>query len=315
MSTSFFVISDSEEAPTVQSLMDRIKRLPQFDRTGICLDEIKVKIVDQTEPLPPEQYASVTLNRCYCFIMKDECLDGSEGRTIFFIRNCGQEEYEYLYDFHELSGIKTRWTIEARANYYEPRSLYVAIPCALALLTDGTVCSGDSAWYDDNDYRGDVMWDEFVRTELPYWVPKKPFFCPVLNTELKVSRWELKVSESYMLRCKDVLLNMPDALLNALCEAAKRFCLRPECTGRPESLTADTPAKEFLQQMHFISLELSEPEDETQTGFGLAGKCAFNGDDIGAVILDGRLLWFGFDEMSPWMVDEWIQYAGDDNYA
>ena len=315
MSTSFWVVTDSEEAPTVQALMDRMKRLPQFDRTGICLDEIKVQIFDQTEPLPPERYASVTLDRCNCFIMKDEFLDGRKRIIHFFIRCCGKEEYEYFYDFQELSGMKTRWTIEARAPYFEPRSLYVAIPCALALLTDGTVCSGDIAWHDDNDYRGDSMWDEYVRTELPFWVPKKPFFCPVLNAELKVSRWESKVAESYMLRCKDVLLNMPDALLNALCEAAKRYCLRPECTGRPDSLTADTPAKEFLQQMHFISLQLYEPEDETQTGFGLAGKCAFNGDDIGAVILDGRLLWFGFDEMSPWMVDEYSKEIWSENYA
>ena len=65
-------------------------------------------------------------------------------------------------------------------------------------------------------------------------------------------------------------------------------------------------ARDILQYVHFTSLELYEPEDEAQTGFGLCGKCDWEkGRDIEAVILDNDLIYLGGVEMmSPWEYDK-----------
>ena len=105
-----------------------------------------------------------------------------------------------------------------------------------------------------------------------------------------------------MRRCQDVLLHTKDC---------KR---KPEV--RPVRMTEDAPARDILQYVHFTSLELYEPEDEAQTGFGFCGKCDWEkGRDIEAVILDGRLIFLSSIYLiSPWKLDqyraEYIEEAG-----
>ena len=114
-----------------------------------------------------------------------------------------------------------------------------------------------------------------------------------------------------MRRCQDGLLNMPDSLLDAICGAAKKYWLRTKNRKetnavRPVLMTADSPEREILQYIHFTSLELYEPKDESQVGFGLFGKCDWEkGREIEAVILDGRLIYLGgVYMMSPWEYDK-----------
>lgn len=113
-----------------------------------------------------------------------------------------------------------------------------------------------------------------------------------------------------MRRCQNVLLNMPDVLLDAICGAAKKYWLRTKNRKvtnavRPVLMTEDSPAGEILQYIHFDTLELYTPKDESQIGFGLFGKCDWEkGREIEAVILDGRLIYFGVYMMSPWEYDK-----------
>ena len=296
MSTSFDVITRSDKVPTVKELMDALFALPQFARTGIRMDEIEVQLRDQDGILPPEQYSDIPLNRVWSFVLK------SEDRIYFISYHTQQTDDEY--------GIHNWWVIESRALQDAGRALYVAIPCALAKLTNGLTGSGDSAWHDGDDHTSAEMWDEFVRTELPYCYEKKPFFCPALNAELDVCGWGRKVTEPYMRRCQNVLLNMPDSLLDAICGAAKKYWLRTKNRKetnavRPVLMTEDSPAGDILQYIHFNTLELYTPKDESQIGFGLFGKCDWEkGREIEAVILDGRLIYFGVYMMSPWEYDK-----------
>lgn len=306
MSTSFDVITKSDKVPTVKELTDALFALPQFVRTGIRMDEIEVQLRDQGGILPPEQYSDIPLNRVWSFVLKSE-------DSIYFISYRTQRTDD-----------ENWWVIESRALQDAGRALYVAIPCALAKLTNGLTGSGDSAWHNGrDDYTGTEMWDEFVQTELPYCFAKKPFFCPVLNAELIVEgggQWGRKVTEPYMRRCQNVLLHMPDALLDAICGAAKKYWLRTKNRKetnavRPVLMTEDSPAGEILQYIHFDTLELYTPKDESQIGFGLFGECDWDkGREIEAVILDGRLIYFGVYMMSPWEYDkcreEFIEECG-----
>lgn len=306
MSTSFDVITKSDKVPTVKELMDALFALPQFARTGIRMDEIEVQLRDQDGILPPEQYSDIPLDRVWSFVLKSE-------DSIYFISYRTQRTDD-----------ENWWVIESRALQDAGRALYVAIPCALAKLTNGLTGSGDSAWHNGrDDYTGTEMWDEFVQTELPYCFAKKPFFCPVLNAELIVEgggQWGRKVTEPYMRRCQNVLLNMPDSLLDAICGAAKKYWLRTKNRKetnavRPVLMTEDSPAGEILQYIHFDTLELYTPKDESQIGFGLFGECDWDkGREIEAVILDGRLIYFGVYMMSPWEYDkcreEFIEECG-----
>jgi hypothetical protein len=297
MSTSFDVITKSDKVPTVKELIDALYALPQFARTGIRMDEIEVQLRDHDGILPPEQYSDIPLDRVWSFVLKSE-------DSIYFISYRTQRTDD-----------ENWWVIESRALQDAGRALYVAIPCALAKLTNGLTGSGDSAWHNGrDDYTGTEMWDEFVQTELPYCFAKKPFFCPVLNAELIVEgggQWGRKVTEPYMRRCQNVLLHMPDALLDAICEAAKKYWLRTKNRNetnavRPVLMTEDSPAGEILQYIHFDTLELYTPKDESQIGFGLFGKCDWEkGRDIEAVILDNDLIYLGGVEMmSPWEYDK-----------
>ena len=322
MSTSFDVITKSDRVPTVKELMDGLFSLPQFDRTGIGADEIIVNCLvtrGQYETIPPEQYADMPLDRGIRFVLE-------YAKSIYFI--------DYLRKWHnENNGDVHKWWIESRAQEDGRRALYVAIPCVLAELTDGLTGSGDCAWHNGrDDYTGTEMWEEFVRTELPYCFAKKPFFCPALNAELIVEGWGRKVTEPYMRRCQEALLNMTDTLLDAICEAAKKYWLdtgyrQKGNPNRPVLMTADSPSREILQYLQFTSLELYEPKDESQIGFGLFGECDWGERaDIEAVILDNNLIYLGGSEMlSPWEYDkcreEYIEECGtaesfdEGNYA
>ena len=301
MSTSFDVITKSDRVPTVKGLMDGLFSLPQFASTGIRMNEITVYCLvarDQSETVPQEQFDEIPLDKGSGFVLDFD--------DHFFRINYHTQETDDDY------GIYNRWQIESRALEDAGRALYVAIPCVLAELTDGLTGSGDSAWHNGrDDYTGAEMWDEFVQTELPYCCAKKPFFCPVLNAELEVRAWGRKVTEPYMRRCQEALRNTPDVLLDAICEAAKKYWLdtgyrQRENPVRPVLVTADSPAREVLQYVHFTSLELYEPQDETQVGFGLFGKCDWGERwGIEAVILDNKLIYLGGSEMlSPWEYDK-----------
>lgn len=83
-------------------------------------------------------------------------------------------------------------------------------------------------------------------------------------------------------------------------------------------------ARTGIRRVHFNTLELYTPRDESQIGFGLLGKCDWG--DIEAEILDSKLIYLGgVDVMSPWDYDkcreEWYEAAGsyerfdNENYA
>ena len=114
-----------------------------------------------------------------------------------------------------------------------------------------------------------------------------------------------------MRRCQNVLLNMPDSLLDAICGASRTYWLRTKNRKetnavRPVLMTEDSPAGEILQYIHFDTLELYTPKDESQIGFGLFGKCDWGERAyIEAVILDNDLIYLGGVEMmSPWEYDK-----------
>ncbi len=57
------------------------------------------------------------------------------------------------------------YSVESRAVDYsaQSRKLFLAVTCAAAVLTDGTVNSADGAWYNpDKFYSGAELWNEFI---------------------------------------------------------------------------------------------------------------------------------------------------------
>lgn len=201
--------------------------------------------------------------------------------------------------------------VESRALEGTGRSFYVAAACTIAVLTDGTVDSGDGAWHNAKLYRGEELWQEYVTEEQPYNFPKEPFYCPFFDETLDIMAE--KVREDVVRRCINEIVDLPEHLQREICEAAKRHALYflekiqtalgskfddLFSPGLPvRQITADTPAGDMLQFLSAYRIVIEPPQQEGQTEYTLESYCEWDYTDNGEIemtVRDGRLVYFGF---------------------
>lgn len=280
MSRTFDVYPVNDREVTIRDFLDALQQMFPFDPDALEVYHCGER-VSSTE--------QISMNTgLTCFDIADE--------RIFADRNAGMTE--------------VYWCVESRALEGAGRSFYVAAACTLAVLTNGTLESGDGAWHNDNLYRGEELWQEYLTEEQPYNYHKEPFFSPAFHNTIYISAE--KVREAVFRRCTDEAANPPDRLLREICEAAKRHALyfleklqqtlgdrfeKEFPPARPvRSITADTPADDLLHYFTVDRIVIEPPAQEGQIEYTLEGYCQwdYTDDGIALTVTDGRLTYFGF---------------------
>ncbi|MBQ9911182.1 MAG: hypothetical protein IJM50_06770 [Lachnospiraceae bacterium] len=135
-------------------------------------------------------------------------------------------------------------------------------------------------------------------------------FNTLWNREIDVDIYG-NASIEYAHRCAEAMNAMPDGLVDAICYAAKRYCLDfldavggAEENGIRLSIPVDenTPVRGMLRCFDVGTLTVDEPADPSRTGYSLSGNCDWEEEHgIEIVVLDGKLVYLGeFNGESPW---------------
>ena len=147
-------------------------------------------------------------------------------------------------------------------------------------------------------------------------------YCRLWDTEITVYLFEDAVTLEYAERCAAAMNAMPEALIDAICRAAKAFCI-DFCESISEEwraelklsvpVSADTPPREMLKCFRPTGLTVEPPEDPSRIGYQLECVCDWeeeHGMEID--ILDDQLVFLSeFTGDSPWVdhTDESWNYA------
>lgn len=136
-------------------------------------------------------------------------------------------------------------------------------------------------------------------------------YCKLWDREIRVDLFEDEVTEEYAERCVEAMNAMPEELIDAICRAAKAFCIEfCEEIGdewRAElklavPVNADTPPREMLKCFYPTGMTVEPPEDPSKIGFQLECECQWeeeHGMEID--ILDNKLVCLSeFTGDSPW---------------
>lgn len=135
-------------------------------------------------------------------------------------------------------------------------------------------------------------------------------FCSLWNTDIEVDLYD-DVPITYAEKCAEAMNSMPDELIDAICRAAKKYCLEflddvggAELNGIKLTVPVDenTPPREMLKCFEAGSLIVTVPKDPSRIGYQLSGNCDWEEEHgIEIVILDGKLVYLGeFTGESPW---------------
>ena len=136
-------------------------------------------------------------------------------------------------------------------------------------------------------------------------------YCKLWDTEIAVELFDEEVTLEYAERCAAAMNAMPEALIDAICRAAKAFCL-DFCENISEEsqaelklsvpVNADTPPRELLKCFQPTGLVVDPPEDPAKIGYQLGCVCDWeeeHGMEID--ILDDKLVFLSeFTGESPW---------------
>ena len=135
--------------------------------------------------------------------------------------------------------------------------------------------------------------------------------CKLWDREITVFLFENEVPLEYAERCAGALNAMPEELLDAICRAAKAFCLdffEEICDEWREELKlsvpvdADTPPRELLKYFHPTGIVVEPPADPSRIGYQLECECGWereHGMEID--VLDDKLVYLSeFTGESPW---------------
>ena len=136
-------------------------------------------------------------------------------------------------------------------------------------------------------------------------------YCKLWDTEIAVELFDEEVTLEYAERCAAAMNAMPDALIDAICRAAKAFCL-DFCENISEEsraelklsvpVDADTPPRELLKCFQPTGLVVDPPEDPAKIGYQLGCVCDWeeeHGMEID--ILEDKLVFLSeFTGESPW---------------
>ena len=136
-------------------------------------------------------------------------------------------------------------------------------------------------------------------------------FCKLWNTEIDVDIYD-NVSIEYAEKCAEAMNSMSDELIDAICRAAKQYCIEflddiggAELNEIELTIPVDenTPPQEMLKCFEVGSLSVEVPEDPSRIGYQLSGNCDWEEEHgIEIDILDGKLVYLGgFVGESPWI--------------
>ena len=137
-------------------------------------------------------------------------------------------------------------------------------------------------------------------------------YCKLWNKEIDVSIYDEDVTIEYAERCVEAMNSMSDDLVEAICLAAKKFCIefmneiddewREEIERKMVvKVDEDTPPLEMLKCFS-CALVVGDPEDPSQVGYQLSGNCDWEEEHgIEIDILDGKLVYLSeYSGQSPW---------------
>lgn len=135
-------------------------------------------------------------------------------------------------------------------------------------------------------------------------------YCKLWDKDIDVDLYD-DVPLDYVEKCAEAMNAMPDELIDAICRAAKRYCLDfLDDVGGAElndiELTApideNTHPREMLKCFEVGSLIVDVPKDNSRIGYQLSGNCDWEEEHgIEIVILDDRLVYLGeYTGESPW---------------
>ena len=136
-------------------------------------------------------------------------------------------------------------------------------------------------------------------------------YCKLWDTEIPIMLFEEEVTLEYAEECADAMNSMSDELIDAICRAAKMYCIgfcNEICDeGREELQLAvpvdqSTPPREMLKCFMPTAMSVEPPKDDSKTGYQLECSCDWeeeHGMEID--ILDGKLVFLSeFCGESPW---------------
>lgn len=140
--------------------------------------------------------------------------------------------------------------------------------------------------------------------------------CKLFGSEIRLHIPDDEVTEAYAEKCIEAMNNLPDETIDAICRAAKAYCLKYKELLADDDfmefmtipITPETPAKEIMKCFAPTVLIIEKPEDDTRTGYQLECRCDWeieHGMEID--ILDDKVVFLSsFEGRSPW-------YEYDDN--
>ncbi len=135
-------------------------------------------------------------------------------------------------------------------------------------------------------------------------------YCKPWDKEIDVDMYG-DVEIEYAQKCAEAMNSMPDELMDAICRAAKKYCIEfLDDIGGAElneiemtiPVDEDTPPREMLKCFEVGTLAVETPEDPSRIGYQLSGNCDWEEEHgIEIDILDDKLVYLGeYTGESPW---------------
>lgn len=155
MSRTFTIDSNTDKTVTLGDLIDSIRSLEGFEKTGIDFSNVKMlRKYKNDEGENTYNDRSLIISRTddghFCMYINE-----ADSSNIFIDFN--QRSWDY-------ADTPYYWMIESRALEGKSRSLFIAVACAIAILHDGKVFSGDGAWHGADIYTGQELWRIYLES-------------------------------------------------------------------------------------------------------------------------------------------------------
>lgn len=152
MSRSFTILTQTNTDITIADLFNEIIKLNDFNKLSI--DFSKVNIVNHFNG----EHITISDN---LDLFKLNILRSTEGYNTFVIEDtCIHITFEGQADYFD--GNPYVWSIESRALMGVERNLFIAVSCAICVLTGGIIYSADGAWLENKEFTGLELWNEYL---------------------------------------------------------------------------------------------------------------------------------------------------------
>ncbi|MCH5348947.1 MAG: hypothetical protein J1E40_06455 [Oscillospiraceae bacterium] len=155
MSRTFTIDSNTDKTVTLGDLIDSIRSLEGFEKTGIDFTNVKMSRNYKNDK------GENTYNDRSLIISRTD-----NGKFCMYINEPDSNNIFIGFTQSRWDDLPTPyyWMIESRALEGKSRSLFIAIACAIAILHDGKVYSFDGAWYGADIYTGQELWRIYLES-------------------------------------------------------------------------------------------------------------------------------------------------------